>query len=107
MLWRSVEGRKPTPEDDQLAVLLMHDSVDNVVDLGEESAALLSVAERIEHGNGDYPGLIRAAAKLANGHEGSERERAVHVSKTIIRPLAESLAASSGNSGAETTNTDS
>lgn len=54
----------------------------------EESTALLGVADRIERGNGDYPALNHAAAGLANGHEGSERERAVHVSKTIIRPLA-------------------
>lgn len=55
----------------------------------EESTALLGVADRIERGNGDYPALNHAAAGLANGHEGSERERAVQVSKTIIRPLAE------------------
>ena len=55
------------------------------------SAALLSLAQRIEHGNGDYPNLTRAASELANGHDGTERERAVHVSKTLVRPLREDL----------------
>jgi EmrB/QacA subfamily drug resistance transporter len=54
----------------------------------EEAAALRSVADRIETGNGDYPALIRAAAELSGGQEGSERERAEHASKTVIRPLA-------------------
>lgn len=88
------------PEDDSVALrLAMNGSVNEGsgtdAELEEEAAALLSIAERIEHGNGDYPGLIRAAAKLANGHEGSERERAVYVSKTMIRPLAGSMVASS------------
>ncbi len=88
------------PEDDRLALRLMMngsatESPDTDAELEEEAAALLGIAERIEHGNGDYPGLIRAAAKLANGHEGSERERAVYVSKTVIRPLAGSMVASS------------
>lgn len=55
------------------------------------SAALLSLAERIEHGNGDYPNLLRAAAGLANGHGGTERERAVYVSSTVVRLLREKL----------------
>lgn len=57
------------------------------------SAALSGLAQRIEFGNGDYPALVHAAAELANGQEGDERERAVHVSKTVIRPLAEDLVA--------------
>ena len=54
----------------------------------EEATALRGIADRIEGGNGDYPALLSAAAGLSNGHEGSERERAVHASKTAIRPLA-------------------
>jgi len=55
----------------------------------EESTALLGGADRIETGNGDYPALNHAAAGLANGHEGDERERAIHASETIVRPFAE------------------
>ena len=54
----------------------------------EEATALRGIADRIEDGNGDYPALLSAAASLSNGHEGSERERAVHASRTAIRPLA-------------------
>ena len=54
----------------------------------EEATALRGIADRIEGGNGDYPALLSAAAGLSNGHEGSERERAVHASRTVIRPLA-------------------
>lgn len=54
----------------------------------EEAAALRGVAERIESGRGDYPNLVSAAAALANGRDGDERERAVHASRTVIRPLA-------------------
>ena len=69
-------------------------SVDGMSDPAERkraSAALLSLAGRIEHGNGDYPNLVRAAAELANGHGGAEPERASHVSRTIVRPLREKL----------------
>jgi EmrB/QacA subfamily drug resistance transporter len=55
----------------------------------EETTALIGIADRIETGNGDYPALNHAAAGLANGHEGDERERAIHASETVIRPLAE------------------
>lgn len=41
----------------------------------------------IESGNGDYPALVRAA-NLSVGHDGGERERASHASKTVIRLLA-------------------
>ena len=89
------DGARNT-EDDRLALRLMMNSNANGDDeLEEEAAALLSIADRIETGNGDYPALIRTAAKLANGHEGSERERAIHVSQTMIRPLAGSMAAAS------------
>ena len=54
----------------------------------EEAAALRSVADRIETGNGDYPALVRAAAEISDSHEGGERERATHASRTVIRPLA-------------------
>lgn len=54
----------------------------------EEAAALRGVAERIESGKGGYPALVRAAAGLSAGHEGDERERAVHASRTVIRSLA-------------------
>jgi EmrB/QacA subfamily drug resistance transporter len=53
------------------------------------AAALLNLADRIESGDEDYPNLIQAAAELANGRGGDERGRAVHASRTIIRPLAE------------------
>jgi EmrB/QacA subfamily drug resistance transporter len=54
----------------------------------EEATALRGIADRIEGGNGDYPALRSAAAGLSNGHQGSEHERAVHASRTVIRPLA-------------------
>lgn len=66
---------------------------DTPVERERASAALTGLAQRIESGNGDYPALVRAAAELANGQEGDERERAVHVSRTVIRPLAEDLGA--------------
>lgn len=49
---------------------------------------MLGIADRIEGGNGGYPTLLSTAADLANGHDGSERERAVFASKTVVRPLA-------------------
>src|SRR5215207_433483 len=55
------------------------------------ASALQDLADRIESGNGDYPQLTRAAADLANGHSDDERERALYVSRTIVRPLAESF----------------
>jgi len=54
------------------------------------AVALQDLADRIESGNGDYARLTRAAADLADGHGDDERERALHVSRAIIRPLAES-----------------
>ena len=90
------EGARNAEDDRRALQLMMNGSAKGDDDL-DEAAALLSIAERIEFGNGDYPALVRAAAKLANGHEGSERERAVYVSETVIRPLAGSLVvASSG-----------
>jgi MFS family permease len=54
------------------------------------AVALQDLADRIESGNGDYPQLTRAAADLVDRHGDDERERALHVSRAIIRPLAES-----------------
>jgi EmrB/QacA subfamily drug resistance transporter len=56
-----------------------------------KAIALLGLADRIEAGNGRYPNLIRAAAGLANGSGGDERERALYASRSIVRPLAEEL----------------
>ena len=53
------------------------------------AAILVGLARRIELSAEDYPNLIRAAADLADDHEGDERERALHASRTIIRPLAD------------------
>ena len=50
---------------------------------------LIGLARRIEASGVDYPNLIRTAAELAENRGGSEHERALHVSKTIIRPLAD------------------
>ncbi len=55
---------------------------------GRERGTGLTVADRVELGNGDYSSLVRAAAGLSHGHGGDERERAAHASKTVIRPLA-------------------
>jgi hypothetical protein len=76
--------------DEAIAELLV--SVDGATSLPRRegaAAALLSLADRIESGNEGYPTLIQTAAGLANGRGGDERERAVHASRTIIRPLAE------------------
>jgi hypothetical protein len=55
----------------------------------EEATALRGIADRIEGGNGDYPALLSAAAGLADRRDGNERERAIHASRTVIRPLAD------------------
>ena len=99
------EGAR-NPDDDRLALRLMQNGRDNgsngsAAGHEEEAAVLLNVADRIEYGNGDYPGLIRVAAKLANGQEGSERERAVYASQNVIRPLAGSMVALSTDPEAE------
>ena len=76
--------------DEAIAALLV--SVNGATSLPRRegaAAALLSLADRIESGDEDYPNLIRTAAELANGRGGDERERAAHASRTIIRPLAE------------------
>jgi hypothetical protein len=54
------------------------------------AVALQDLADRIESGNGDYPQLTRAAADLVDRHGDDEHERALHVSRAIIRRLAES-----------------
>ena len=53
------------------------------------AAILVGLARRIELSAKDYPNLIRAAAKLATDYEGGEKERALHVSRAIIRPFAD------------------
>lgn len=53
------------------------------------AAILVSLARRIELSAEDYPNLIRTAAERAADYEGDEKERALHVSRTIIRPLAD------------------
>jgi len=55
----------------------------------EEATALRGIADRIEGANGNYPALLSAAAGLAVGKDGDERERAIHASRTMIRPLAD------------------
>jgi hypothetical protein len=70
--------------------LLSIGGTDMSSDRKRAAIGLLGLANRIEYANGDYPNLVQAAAKLANGSDGDEHERAVHASKTIIRPLAES-----------------
>ena len=77
------------PEDERLATQLAPNAN------GGRAEALLGLARRIESGNGNYPNLIRAAAALANGRDGDERERAIHASKTVVRPLAREEAAAS------------
>jgi EmrB/QacA subfamily drug resistance transporter len=77
--------------DEALAALLT--SVQDATTPSERrgaAVALQGLADRIESGNGDYQQLIRAAADLANGRGDDERERALYVSRAIIRPLAES-----------------
>jgi hypothetical protein len=78
--------------DEAYATLL--DSIGAGIDpAGRRGAAiaLSGLADRIESSNGRYPNLIRVAAGLGNGSDGDEHERAVYVSKNIIRPLAESF----------------
>ena len=53
---------------------------------------LVGLARRIESSGAAYPHLIRSAAELAEGRGGSEHERALNVSETIIRPLADEYA---------------
>jgi hypothetical protein len=53
------------------------------------AALLIGLARRIEFSGAGYPNLIRSAAELAEGRGESEHERALHASKTIIRPLAD------------------
>src|SRR5215207_2720549 len=78
--------------DEAFATLL--DSIGTGIDpAGRRGAAIVlsGLADRIESGNGRYPNLTRAAAGLANGSDRDEHDRAVYVSKNIIRPLAESF----------------
>lgn len=80
------------PRDDALKeIVATVNGTDTPAERNRASAGLFGIARRIESGKGNYPNLIQAAAKLANGHAGTERDRAVHASKTVVRPLAESL----------------
>ena len=63
------------------------------------AVALQDLADRIESGNGDYPQLTRAAADLVDRRGDDERERALHVSRAIIRPLAESYSRAGSHTG--------
>ncbi|MDQ3378004.1 MAG: MFS transporter [Actinomycetota bacterium] len=88
----ALESDARSDEDHRLAGSLRSAGIRTSAGPGSEGAtALLGVAERIENGNGDYPALTRTAADLANGHGGenaNEREKAIHISRTVIRPLA-------------------
>jgi hypothetical protein len=85
----ALETDARSDEDRNLARFLRSTDLSSSADPNpEEATALRGIADRIEGGNGDYPALLSVAAGLANGHDGSERERAVHASKTVIRPLA-------------------
>ena len=85
----ALETDARSDEDRNLARFLRSADLSSSADPNpEEATALRGIADRIEGGNGDYPALLSVAAGLANGHDGSERERAVHASKTVIRPLA-------------------
>jgi hypothetical protein len=57
-------------------------------DCGDEDLAAVKDAVTPSEREGVYPQLTRAAADLANGHGD---ERAIYVSRTIIRPLSESF----------------
>ena len=76
---------------DEALVAALAAAEDATTPAGRRGAAiaLSGLADRIESGNGRYPNLIRAAAGLANGNGGSERERALYASRNVVRPLAE------------------
>ena len=71
--------------------------VDDSFDRLKLATLLIGLARRIESSGVDYSNLVRTAAELAGSRDGtprrnsggSEHEQALHVSKTIIRPLAE------------------
>lgn len=58
-----------------------------------DASPIPRLSERIESRNGGHPDLIHAAA-LADERYGDER--AVHVSKTVVRPLARPGSAANG-----------
>ena len=77
------------PEDEALAARLAE--LNGARDEGGRKKAaedLLGLAERLEAGNGRYPNLLRVASELADGDGTNEQERAAHVSRTVVRPLA-------------------
>jgi hypothetical protein len=86
----ALESDARNDEDRDLARFLRSTDLSPSADPSpEEADTLLGIADRIEGGNGFYPALLSTAAEMANGHDGSERERVVHASKTVIRPLAD------------------
>jgi hypothetical protein len=74
-------------------LLLSVNGMETSEERNRAASALLSVANRLEHGSEDYPNLVRAAAGLANGSGGDEHERALQASRTVILPLREQLRA--------------
>jgi hypothetical protein len=72
-------------------LLLSVNGMETPEERNRAASALLGVANRLEHGSEDYPNLVRAAAGLANGSGGDERERALRASRTVILPLREQL----------------
>jgi len=86
----TLETDARSDEDRDLARFLISADLSPSADPNpEEAAALRGIADRIEGGNGDYPALLSAAARLADGEDGDEHERAIHASRTVIRPLAD------------------
>jgi len=86
--------RDPVRNSSDEALVALLASVNGMTTPSERrraATALLSLANRIESGSGDYPNLTHAAAELANEHDGDEHERAVYASKSILRPLHRKL----------------
>ncbi len=82
---------KNTRDEALVALLASLNGMTTTSERKRGATALLGLANRIESGSGDYPNLTQAAAELANEHGGDEHERAVHASKTILRPLRRKL----------------
>jgi EmrB/QacA subfamily drug resistance transporter len=83
------DAARDSRDEDIAATLTSVKDADTASEREGAAAALQDLADRIESGNGDYPQLTRAAAEQALGHGDDERERALYVSRTIVRPLAE------------------
>ena len=96
------DAARGSGDEDLAAALASAEDVSTPAGRRGMAIALSELADRIESGNGHYPNLIQAAAKLANGNGVDERERAIYASKSIVRPLVEELRGveqSSGSSG--------